>query len=57
MMKKSLKEDFEEKICTTKRIQEEVLNKMSQLYLTHMKTSICSEKQSDIKSMKVNNLR
>ena len=37
-----------------KRIQEEVLDKISQLYLTHIRIDVCSERHSDIKLMKVN---
>jgi hypothetical protein len=49
-IKKILKRD----LYDIKKIQEEVLDKMSQLYLIHMRINICSERHSDIKSMKVN---
>jgi len=37
-----------------RRIQEEVLDEMSQLYSIHMRIDIHSERHSGVKSMKVN---
>ena len=39
---------------TQRRIQEEVLDKMNQLYSTHMRIDVHSERHSGVKSVKVN---
>ncbi len=39
---------------TQRRIQEEVLDEMNQLYSTYMRTDVHSERHSDVKSVRVN---